>query len=186
MDRQPELALGADPNPTQSAPASHETQGEAIKPHAFSRLPSVGIPDRAAREWAVADIEGLKQIATPADRKLPLAIMAFNMSDNRPYRAALQELAPDIAAEVRDVGVHEVEQGTGLLHDHRTRSDREQREKDELTRLSSGLDARMAKANLSELGWRDRGDLGSMMEDLCGGQVNSDTTIGFFTAMFRS
>ena len=126
----------------------------------------MGVPDRAAREWAVADIEGLKQIAEPADRKLPLAIMAFNMSDNRPYRAKLQELAPDIAAEVRDVGVHEVEQGTGLLHDHRTRSDREQREKDELTRLSSGLDARMAKANLSELGWRDRGDLGSVMEDL--------------------
>ena len=92
--------------------------------------------------------------------------MAFNMSDNRPYRATLQELAPDIAAAVRDVGVHEVEQGTGLLHDHRTRSDREQREKDALAHLSSGLDARMAKANLSELDWHDRGDLGSMMEDL--------------------
>ena len=70
MDRQPELALGTEPNPMSSVPASHETQGEAIKPHAFSRLPSVGVPDRAAREWAVADIEGLKQIAEPADRKL--------------------------------------------------------------------------------------------------------------------
>ena len=39
MDRQPELALGAELNPMQSVPASQETQGEAIKPHAFSRLP---------------------------------------------------------------------------------------------------------------------------------------------------
>ena len=136
MDRQHELPL--DPhNHGQNVPKSADMPEREVKSHAFSRLPQVGVPDAAAREWALADIEGLRQIAEPKDRVLPLSLMAFNLSDNRQYRSTLREEAPDVEAQVREIGIRSIQQHTGLLHDHRTRVDNEERAKDALARPTS-------------------------------------------------
>jgi hypothetical protein len=165
VDRQPELAIDADSGAVAMSSAP-EVEVQADKLHTFSRLPNVGVPDTAARIWALADIEGLNKILAPKDKELPLSLMALNMHTNLHYHAALREHAPDVEEEVRTVGVREVRQRSGLLHEHRMQTDFEQRDKDTQARLASDLDGRMAKADLRARGWRDRPELENLMKDL--------------------
>jgi hypothetical protein len=165
-NRQRTLEHASDPAIAAADPAPAFAQVDAIRSHAFARMPAAGVPDAAAREWALADIEGLKSINEPKDRKLPLSLMAMNMLENNHYHMTLAEKSPSVEAEVTEIGVAEVRQRTRLLDGHRKQLDREQRDKDAAERLFKDLDARMAKADMQRRGWRDRNDLGPILEDL--------------------
>lgn len=106
---QPELTLEADSR------QEEVSRGASTPPYVFQRLPTHGVPEAAAREWARADAAGYAALTDPDQREVSLAMIALNRHGNAHYADALLESSEVLHEAARTEGINWLRERTNLL-----------------------------------------------------------------------
>lgn len=132
---------------------------------AISGLPVNELGKTEAKEFIANDIPALRKIVNKDERHFAAVSIGENAADQVNYKEELTRQDPEIIKEVE----------SATAENARRISAKEDRKAADFERVShepadekfiNNLDERMAKSELSELGWRDRNDINDVMQDL--------------------